>query len=68
MSVTRSKNIIVKELEKWERQSQKMRTTSAIAHGKIKSQLAFLETVMNREESNKFSSYIGKFMIYIGSF
>ena len=68
MSVTRSKNIIVKELEKWELQSQKMRTRSAIAHGKIKSQLAFLETVMNREESNKFSSYIGKFMIYIDSF
>ena len=68
MSVTRSKNIIVKELEKWELQSQKMRTRSAIAHGKIKSQLAFLETVMNREESNKFFSYIGKFMIYIDSF
>ncbi len=64
MSLTRSKNMIIKELEKWESKSQTMRTTSAIAHGKIKSQLAFLETVMNREESNKFSSYIGKFMIY----
>ena len=59
MSVSRTKNLLFKELTKWESNSQRLKTSASISYGKIKGFLAVLETSLTREEANKMASSIG---------
>ena len=61
MSATRTKNALIKELNKWQAQSQKLKTSAHISYGKIRSFLAVLETTMSKEEANKLANHIGDF-------
>ena len=63
MSTNKTKAALFKELTKWEVNAQKLKTSASISYGKIKGYLAVLETSLNREESNKMSSSIGKITI-----